>query len=106
MVPWLRARVKLREGAYLPAIEEARKVLKANPKDVETENLLKEATEKLLNDAKKVQPPEGARLMPWLPLRREGVPILHVASFAPVHPPTFDRCPIEILAARLHRRGA
>ena len=67
MVPWLRARVKLREGAYLPAIEEARKVLKANPKDVETENLLKEATEKLLNDAKKVQPPEGARLMPWLP---------------------------------------
>ena len=56
LIPWLRARVKLSEGAYLPAIEEARKVLAVNPGDIETQNLLKEATEKLLKDASKVQP--------------------------------------------------
>jgi tetratricopeptide (TPR) repeat protein len=57
MVHWLRAMVKLREGAYLPAIEEARKVLAANPGDVEMQQLLKEATEKLKKDASKIRPP-------------------------------------------------
>ena len=57
MVPWLRARVRLHEGAYLPAVEEARKVLVANPGDTETQNLLKEATERLLKDASKLRQP-------------------------------------------------
>jgi serine/threonine protein kinase len=105
LIPWLRARAKFNDGAYLPAIEEARKVLQVNPKDVETEQLLKEAKEKLLRDAKKIQQPDSATLTPWVPLHRERVPVLHAISFALVHPPTADRCPIENPATAWRRRA-
>jgi predicted Zn-dependent protease/predicted Ser/Thr protein kinase len=56
-VHWIRAMVRLKEGAYLPAIEDAQKVLAVNPNDVEMQNVLKEATEKLKKDASKILPP-------------------------------------------------
>ena len=46
--------------------------------------------------------------MPWLPLRprRRANPSRSKFLTGALNPATFDRCPIEILAARLHRRGA
>ena len=104
-LPWLRARAKFHDGAYQAAIEEAQKVLKLNPKDTETEELLKEATKKLLDAAKKVQPPSGAMFTPSRSLRRPDAPILPSTSCAPVHPPMLDRFPTENLVAAWRRHA-
>jgi hypothetical protein len=53
----LRAKAKLRDGAYGQAIDAAKKALKKNPKDAEMPKIIKDATDLLQKEAATLAPP-------------------------------------------------